>query len=178
MKLEKRRAYTQSDIEQIKALRLGGKTEREIASIMGRTYNSIHCRIKQMRRDGTLSPVRDITPLSPGDIEELAAAYHIAVYEVEAIISHVGKPIKHNVAKIKQALDQWVRQDGLCAYYGVPISFSASIKSPTRVYLMSGVAGEVMWVSAMAKKMRGALSHEIFLQSLSVIYLNTIAQTE
>lgn len=169
-KERKSRPYTEQDIEQIIELRGSGLSEKKIAEAIGRPYNSVHCKIKELRQNGRLPLIRDITPLTPEDIEELAVKHQLSVDDVERVIEIVGSRLLSKKAFIDEALLQWQVQGSLCAYYGVGISMVASTTLPTRACLSTNAQGKPMWISLMAKKMRGKLSHEMFLKSVATIY--------
>lgn len=164
------RPYTEADVEALINLRREGLTERQIAEALGRPYHSVHWKIKTLRKDGRLSPIRDFSTLSPDDVAEMAARHHTTVEVVEGVIAQVGKPYVSRMPQIEEALLQWQVQGSRCAYYGVPISLEASKTLPTRAVLVVGPQGKPMWASLMAHKMRNKLSHEMFLKSVAAIY--------
>lgn len=170
MKEKKTKTYTEQEIDRIIELRGQGLSEKEIAKTIDRPYNSVHCKIKQLRKDGRLPLLRDLSTLSPDDISELAVKHHSSVEVVEAVIDIVGSRLLSKKPLIDEALLQLRVQGSLCAYYGVAISLVGSTTLPTRACLSMNAQGKPMWISTMAKRMRGRLSHEMFLKSVATIY--------
>lgn len=168
--MKKSKLYTDNEIQQIITLRGQGVTEKEIATTLNRPYNSVHCKIKELRKSGRLPLVRDTTPVSEADVAELARKHLTTVDVVEEVIERVGSRMRTRIADIDAALLAFNMQERKCAYFGVPIGLAASVENPTRAMLAKDKHGRPMWISKMANKMRGKLSHEVFLRSVATIY--------
>lgn len=177
MKKKNQGPYKDHEIAELVKLRGEGVTEKEIAKRLGRPYNSVHCKIKELRKAGELPLVRDTTPVSDEDVEELAIKHGVAVALVQTVIEQVGSRMRTRLAEVDAALLAWNVQARTCAYFGVPISLEASVTLPTRAVLSKDKQGRPLWVSKMAAKMRGKLSHEMFLKSIVTIYEHVFTKT-
>lgn len=166
------RPYTEEDVELLIQLRNGGKTEREIATALGRPYNSIHCKVKELRKLGKLPLIRNLAMLSDDDIAEMAVEQGLLVDDVTRIIAKVGKPYVSSRDQFSTAIQSWTRQKGRCVYFGVPIYIDNPPTPSTQAFLLPGEDGGVVWVSSIARKMRGKLSHEMFMKALTAIFNN------
>lgn len=162
--------YTETELSRIVELRGAGRTEKQIAEELGRPYNSVHCKIKEMRKDGRLPLVRDTTPVSDEDISALASKHRVTVGAVEYVIACVGSRMKNRLPDVDAALLAYNAQSACCVYFGVPIALVGERGKPHMAVLRRDKVGHPMWVSKMAAKMRGKLSHEMFLTSISTIY--------
>lgn len=169
--MKKRKAYTTADEELIIRLRSEGLSKRQIAEEMGRTHNAIHCKVREMREAGKLPPVREVAKISHTDLETLAAAHFTTVATVE----YFRKLLKTNKYSILEKLDavllNYHANNRLCPYFGVPIVTDSDFGMFTAV-LMADDFGRPMVVSRQAKKMRGKLSHKMFVKVISTIYEN------
>lgn len=172
----KKRPYTEADVETILALRSEGMTEKQIAQALNRTYNSIHHKIKQLIKDGRAVATRDLRPITPDDISQLAAAHHTTPELVQSVVEMMSVRTRGNLVDVSDAVAVLMKQGQLCAYFGVPISTTVGGSVANRARIMSYVDGELMWVSQMAYKMRGRLSHAMFMRCISAIFQHSIAK--
>lgn len=168
--MTKRKRYTEVEILAIIQKRKDGKTEAQIAEELDRPLNSVHCKLKELRKDGRLPLVWDLTKMTPEDLTELAGKHLTTVEFVNDVVKVVGSELKSKLPLVDEAIFQWNVQKGCCAYYGVAISLTASSTNPIRAVLSNDKNGKPLWVSHMAGKMRGKLSHEMFLTAIQRIY--------
>lgn len=169
--------YTDEDIATLIALRGEGKTEKEIAMVLGRSFNSVHCKIKELIKDGRLQLIRDTTPISDDDITELASKHLTTPRLVELVVEVVGTRMRNRIGEVDAALLAFNVQDRCCAYFGVGISLEVGSADPTRAVLTKDRVGRPMWISKVAARMRGKLSHETFLKSIATIYEHVFTRT-
>lgn len=172
----KKRPYTEEDVETILTLRAEGMTEKQIAQALNRTYNSIHHKIKQLIKDGRAVATRDLRPITPDDISDLATAHHTTTELVQSVVEMMSVRTRGNLVDVSEAVSVLMKQGQLCAYFGVPISTTVGGTAANRARIMRRNDGGLMWVSQMAYKMRGRLSHDMFLRSISAIHQHTIAK--
>lgn len=173
----KKKPYTEADVEALLALRAEGMTEKQIAEALNRTYNSIHHKVKQLIKDGRTVATRDLRPITPDDISDIATAHHTTPELVQSVIDMMSVKTRGNLIDVSDAVSVLMKQGQKCVYFGVPISTTASTALPTRARIMRYNDGGLMWVSQMAYKMRGKLSHDMFVRSISAIYEHTIAKS-
>lgn len=167
--MNKRKAYTAADEELIIRLRGEGLSESQIAKDMGRTQNSIHCKVREMREAGKLSPVRETAKISHTDLETLAAAHFTTV----AVVEYFQKLLKTNkyssLEKLDAVLLNFHANGKKCPYFGVEIVPDATKGMFTAVLTVDDL-GRPMVVSKQAKRMRGKLSHKMFVKVITTIY--------
>lgn len=167
--MNKRKAYTVADEELIIRLRGEGLSESQIAKEMGRTQNSIHCKVREMREAGKLSPVRETAKISHTDLETLAAAHFTTV----AVVEYFQKLLKTNkyssLEKLDAVLLNFHANGKKCPYFGVEIVPDATKGMFTAVLTVDDL-GRPMVVSKQAKRMRGKLSHKMFVKVITTIY--------
>lgn len=169
--MRKRKAYTTADEELIIRLRGEGLSENQIAKEMGRTRNSIHCKVRDMREAGKLSPVRETAKISHSDLETLATA-HFTTIEVVEYFKRLLKTNRYSsLEKLDAILLNYHANGGRCPYFGVQIAPDAKQGMFTAVVMVDDL-GRPMVVSRQAKKMRGKLSHKMFVKVISTIYEN------
>lgn len=162
--------YTEQDIARIVEMRASGKTEREIAADLGRPYNSVHCKIKELRKRGLVTAVRYPTDLTDEQVATLQRRWGVDDTFVRLVQTAMDKSLRGDVEAVSLAIDKWGEQDGRCAYYGVRITLDGDKKASTRAVYVSGDEGEYIWVSLQGKKQRGKLSHRMFLRCIDTIY--------
>ena len=170
--MKKKRVYFKPDeLERIVRLRGEGLTVQQIADEMGRSFNSIHCKIRSMRKDGTLSHVYKATKISPADLETLATAHFTTVGVVKFFLSMLGNNKKSNIERLDSILLNYHVNNKKCPYFGVELELTDK-RTANQAMLMMDDTGRVMVVSRMARQMRGRLSHRVFIKMISVIYEN------
>lgn len=169
--MQKRKPYTAADEELIIRLRGEGLSEGQIAKEMGRTRNSIHCKVREMRSAGKLSPVRETSTISHDDLTALAAA-HFTTVEVVEYFRQLLKTNKYSsLEKLDAVLLNYHANGKKCPYFGVEIVPDKNKGMFTAVLMVDDLS-RPMVVSKQAKKMRGKLSHKMFVKVISTIYEN------
>lgn len=152
-------------------LRGEGLTEQQIAKELGRTFNSVHCKLRSMRREGKL-PLASKTPkITPTDLQALAVAHFTTTEVVEYFLKLLGDNKKSNVERLDAILLNYHVNNKKCPYYGVVLELTDQ-KVPNQAVLMLDDTGRGMVVSRMARQMRGKLSHRVFVKMIQVIYEN------
>lgn len=175
MTKKRRIAYTAADEELIIRLRGEGLSESQIAKETGRTQNSIHCKIREMREAGKLSPVRETAKISHDDLQALATAHFTDMATVEYFYKAIGSKKYSNLDKLDAVLLTYHANDKRCPYFGVPLELNKG--TMRQAVLMVDEIGRPMVVSLQARKMRGKLSHAMFLTMIRTIYEKVFTPT-
>lgn len=176
MTTRRRIAYTAADEELIARLRGEGLSEAQIAKETGRTQNSIHCKVREMRKAGKLSPVRETATISPDDLQTLATAHFTDVTTVEYFLNALGSKKYSNLDRLDAVLLNFHANGKKCPYFGVPLVLNSDDKMRQAVLMLDDIE-RVMVVSKQAQKMRGKLSHATFVKMIQTIYENLFTPT-
>lgn len=165
-----RRAYSADDIAQIIEMRKAHIPEKEIAKALGRPYNSVHSKLKQLRDEGLVPIVRDISPVTDEDIDVFATRKNVKVELVNGIMSRLGTLYRGKLPQLETVIDAYVAQRGRCFYFGTTMDISYNSDSSARAELVYTEEGKPIWITRMAKRMRGRLAHGTFLRAVEIIY--------
>lgn len=165
-----RRAYSAEDVAKIIEMRTAHVSEKEIAVALGRSYNSLHSKLKQLRDEGLAPVIRDISPITEEDIATLALEKGVEVYLIESIMARLGNLYRGKLPRLEEAVDAYISQQGKCCYFGTVMDITYDSSALHRAELVYIEDGEPMWMTKMAKRMRGRLSHNTFLRAVEIIY--------
>lgn len=165
-----RRAYSAEDVAKIIEMRKSGELEKDIAVALGRSYNSLHSKLKQLRDVGLVPVLRDISPITDEDIANIALDKGVTEHLVIDIMGRLGSLYRGKLPRLREVVDAYVSQQGRCCYFGTIMDMTYDSDASHRAELVYTEDGKPMWMTRMAKRMRGRLSHTTFLRAVEIIY--------
>lgn len=165
-----RRAYSAEDVAKIIEMRTAHMPEKEIAVALGRSYNSLHSKLKELRDEGLVPVIRDISPITDEDIAKLAESRGVTVGLVTDIMARLGSLYRGKLPRLEEVVDAYISQQGRCCYFGTMMDITYNSEVSNRAELVYTGSGDPMWMTRMAKRMRGRLSHTTFLRAVEIIY--------
>lgn len=165
--MNKSTRYTPEDDAIIIEMRADNATEPEIAKRLGRTVNSIHCRISRLVKKGVVTSRYSRTPIDQGDIDRLVTTHQVPVDVVQYLITLQPRQTQDFLSRVEALCVAYRRQGGVCRYFGYPLTLDKSFGG---MQWDIDEEGDYYLLSIAAKRMKGRLRHSTFVSSVKVIY--------
>lgn len=165
---QQRRKVTEEHKAQIQGLWNAGLSRQSIANTLGFSVNTVRDVIKRLQKQGVIPKRHEAMQLSDEDIQSLAQEAKVSVEVVRHLLTLARKERK-NVpmrAVVGSYLALWTSQQGRCYYTGATLTVDGSPRSAELV--QTGGIGKV-FVSKIARKFRGNMSHQSFLRIVGAV---------
>lgn len=153
--------FNQADLATLIDLWNTNTPVREIAELMGRTYNSVRNKVAKLQRENVITP-RDVkNQVATGFIETTAAKYNLPIDTVTYFTTLFGKGAHNIMAATEITCEAWSEQNGECYYLRGRVKLTCDT-SPSGIVPMYTADGRLMLVCRAVASVRKSMSHAGF----------------